>query len=130
VASEVDLGHGGRSHGPYGRLAGDGDDGPVVMGVPMHVEDGVTAGGDQARHYRLITPLADVHCADKHRYPRLMPDLGVPELLIILLVVLLFFGGAKLPKLARSLGEAQREFRKGHDEDPKDDPKAEDPKAT
>jgi sec-independent protein translocase protein TatA len=58
-----------------------------------------------------------------------MPDLGVPELLIILVVVLLFFGGAKLPKLARSLGEAQREFRKGHEEGNKDDPKTEDPKA-
>ena len=40
-------------------------------------------------------------------------DLGVPELLIILLVILLLFGGAKLPKLARSLGQAQKEFRKG-----------------
>jgi sec-independent protein translocase protein TatA len=60
-----------------------------------------------------------------------MPDLGVPELLIILLVILLFFGGAKLPKLARSLGEAQREFKKGHQEGAADeDPKAEDPKAT
>ena len=49
-----------------------------------------------------------------------MPDLGVPELIIILLVVLLFFGGAKLPKLARSLGEAQREFKKGHEDAAKD----------
>ncbi len=37
--------------------------------------------------------------------------LGAPELLILLLVVLVIFGGAKLPKLARSLGEAQREFK-------------------
>ncbi|MCU1486302.1 MAG: Sec-independent protein translocase protein TatA [Actinomycetia bacterium] len=58
-----------------------------------------------------------------------MPDLGVPELLIILVVVLLFFGGAKLPKLARSLGEAKREFAKGHEEGDADAPKAEDPKA-
>ena len=42
-----------------------------------------------------------------------MAGLGAPELLIILAVVLLLFGGAKLPKLARSLGEAQREFKKG-----------------
>lgn len=34
-------------------------------------------------------------------------------MLIVLAVVLLLFGGAKLPKLARSLGEAQREFRDG-----------------
>ena len=52
-----------------------------------------------------------------------MPNLGGPELLIILLVVLLIFGGTKLPKLARSLGQAQNEFRKGQrepvlDEDP------------
>jgi sec-independent protein translocase protein TatA len=40
-------------------------------------------------------------------------NLGAPELLIMLLVVLVLFGGAKLPKLARSLGEAQTEFRKG-----------------
>ena len=40
-------------------------------------------------------------------------NLGAPELLIILLVVLLLFGGAKLPKLARSLGQAQKEFKDG-----------------
>jgi len=45
-----------------------------------------------------------------------MAGLGAPELLIILLVVLVLFGGAKLPKLARSLGEARREFEKGNDE--------------
>ncbi len=33
-----------------------------------------------------------------------------PDLLIILLIVLVLFGGAKLPQLARSLGEAKREF--------------------
>jgi sec-independent protein translocase protein TatA len=33
-----------------------------------------------------------------------------PELLIILAVVLLLFGGKKLPELARSLGQAKRDF--------------------
>ncbi|MEO6628743.1 MAG: twin-arginine translocase TatA/TatE family subunit [Aquihabitans sp.] len=42
--------------------------------------------------------------------------LGAPELLIVLVIVLLLFGGAKLPKLAKSLGEAQREFKKGTEE--------------
>jgi len=48
-------------------------------------------------------------------------SLGAPELLIILLIVLLLFGGAKLPKLARSLGEASREFKKSSDEKDKDE---------
>jgi len=39
--------------------------------------------------------------------------LGAPELIIILLIVMLIFGGSKLPKLARSLGESSKEFRKG-----------------
>ena len=40
-------------------------------------------------------------------------NLGPTELIVILVIVLLLFGGAKLPKLARSLGQAQREFRQG-----------------
>jgi sec-independent protein translocase protein TatA len=39
--------------------------------------------------------------------------LGAPELIIILLVVVLLFGSTKLPKLAKSLGEASKEFKKG-----------------
>ena len=41
-----------------------------------------------------------------------MASLGAPELIIILIIVLLVFGGSKLPKLARSLGEAKNEFEK------------------
>ena len=39
--------------------------------------------------------------------------IGAPELLIVLLVVLVIFGGSQLPKLARSLGQAQKEFKNG-----------------
>ncbi|MDE0653984.1 MAG: twin-arginine translocase TatA/TatE family subunit [bacterium] len=45
-----------------------------------------------------------------------MAVIGTTELIIILVIVLVIFGGAKLPKLARSLGQAQREFRKNADE--------------
>lgn len=45
-----------------------------------------------------------------------MGNLGGPELLIVFLIVLLLFGGSQLPKLARSIGQAQREFRDGMDE--------------
>ena len=40
-------------------------------------------------------------------------NLGAPELLILLVIILLVFGGTKLPKLARSLGQAQKEFKQG-----------------
>ena len=53
-----------------------------------------------------------------------------PRLLIVLAVVLLLFGSTKLPKLARSLGEAQKEFKKGMDEGKTDDAKASDTKAS
>ena len=44
-------------------------------------------------------------------------NLGAPELIIVLLIILLIFGGSKLPQLARSLGKAQSEFKKGSEED-------------
>ena len=42
-----------------------------------------------------------------------MFNLGWPELLLILLVLLLIFGAGRLPKIAKSLGEAFRELKKG-----------------
>lgn len=49
-------------------------------------------------------------------------NLGPTELLIILGVVLLLFGGTRLPKLARSMGQASREFRAGTGEVPTAEP--------
>ena len=43
-------------------------------------------------------------------------NLDAPELLLILAIVALIFGADRLPKLARSLGQAQREFRRGTEE--------------
>lgn len=51
-------------------------------------------------------------CPDPEGYSGTV-NLGAPELLIVLLVVLVLFGGAKLPKLARSMGQAQSEFKEG-----------------
>jgi len=44
-----------------------------------------------------------------------------PDILIVLVVILVLFGGSQLPKLARGLGSAQREFKKGLDEGAADD---------
>ena len=43
-------------------------------------------------------------------------NLGVTELLIVLAVVLLLFGSTRLPALAKSLGQAKREFHNGEHE--------------
>jgi sec-independent protein translocase protein TatA len=44
-----------------------------------------------------------------------------PELIIVLVVVLVLFGGAQLPKFAKNLGSAQKEFKKAMDEGKSDD---------
>ena len=48
--------------------------------------------------------------------------IGTQEILIIAGIVVLMFGGAKLPQLAKGLGEGIREFKKsvdGNSEEPK-----------
>ena len=44
-----------------------------------------------------------------------------PEWIVVLVVVMLLFGSSQLPKLARSLGQAQKEFKQGMDEGGKAD---------
>ncbi len=39
--------------------------------------------------------------------------IGPPELLIIFAILLLVFGATRLPKLARSMGQAGKEFKAG-----------------
>jgi len=55
-----------------------------------------------------------------------MFGLGTTELIIVLVVVLLVFGSSRLPKLARSLGQAQKEFKDGISEGSKEDDKSSD----
>lgn len=51
-------------------------------------------------------------------YPHVYTFVGIPggpELLVILLLAVLLFGADRLPKLARSSGQAMGEFRKGRE---------------
>ena len=48
-------------------------------------------------------------------------NLGPTELIIILVIVLVLFGSTRLPKLARSMGQASKEFKKGVSEGDKDE---------
>jgi TatA/E family protein of Tat protein translocase len=47
---------------------------------------------------------------------------GGGEWLIVLLVLLLLFGASRLPKLARSMGQAGKEFKSGLKEGYQDEP--------
>ena len=51
-----------------------------------------------------------------------MGALGGSELLFLLGILLLLFGGSQLPKLARSLGTAKKEFEGGQATSSLDDP--------
>jgi sec-independent protein translocase protein TatA len=60
-----------------------------------------------------------------------MMNLQAPELMIVLAVVLLLFGSAKLPQLARSLGQSKRAFQDGvEDAAPRREPSGVDRGAT
>ena len=96
----------------------------------MHREQLGSCSGADGGHGREVAPLADVDDALEHRSSLARPhglpaervrppgtvavvNLGAPELIIVLLVILVLFGGSQLPKLARSLGQAQSEFKQG-----------------
>lgn len=60
-------------------------------------------------------PLCRGH-AERQRCPFRRLQRSPAELLIVLAVVLLLFGSRKLPELARGLGQAAHEFRRGREE--------------
>jgi sec-independent protein translocase protein TatA len=54
----------------------------------------------------------------------LLANIIGPDLLIVFGIVVLLFGSSQLPKLARSLGQASKEFRTGLDESSIHEPEA------
>jgi sec-independent protein translocase protein TatA len=49
-----------------------------------------------------------------------MPNIGLPEILVVLVIALIVFGPKRLPELGRSMGKGIREFKgavSGDDED-------------
>ena len=52
----------------------------------------------------------------------LLAEIIGPDILILIVVIGLLFGGSQIPKLARALGSARREFEHGlGDKDKKDE---------
>ena len=53
-------------------------------------------------------------------------QIGPAEIIVIAVVIVIFFGAAKLPELARSIGASAKEFKKGiEDGSSDDDPESE-----
>ncbi|HSJ43495.1 MAG TPA: twin-arginine translocase TatA/TatE family subunit [Euzebyales bacterium] len=50
-----------------------------------------------------------------------MPNLGGPELIIVLLIFVLLFGAKKLPELGSSVGKGIKNFKRGIDEASEDE---------
>ncbi len=101
----------------------------MVEPVLVEVEEIGAGGRRQPVEHDGVPALGHVDDALQHaaRLPSARPratlgamgSIGAPELLILLVVILVLFGGAKLPKLARSLGQAQKEFKEGISESSK-----------
>jgi sec-independent protein translocase protein TatA len=50
-----------------------------------------------------------------------MPNIGLPEIAIILVIALIVFGPKRLPELGRSMGKGIREFKNSLSSDKDDD---------
>jgi len=53
-----------------------------------------------------------------------MPNIGFPEIVVLLIIALIVFGPKRLPELGKSLGKGIREFRgsvSGENEDEEDE---------
>jgi sec-independent protein translocase protein TatA len=42
-----------------------------------------------------------------------MPNVGIPEIIIVAFILLLLFGAKRIPEIMRSLGVGMREFKEG-----------------
>jgi sec-independent protein translocase protein TatA len=89
----------------------------VLVGAPGV---GGAHGADRTGPLGALRDVRDGDTVASRRGPLMHPVVGEIfgwEALLVLLLVVLLFGSSKLPGLARSLGEASREFRKGAGDD-------------
>jgi sec-independent protein translocase protein TatA len=49
----------------------------------------------------------------------MLQNIGTTEIAIIFVIIIIFFGGKKIPELARGIGEAIREFKSASNDEKK-----------
>jgi sec-independent protein translocase protein TatA len=55
---------------------------------------------------------------------------GMDGIIVLIVVIVVVFGSSQIPKIARSLGSAQNEFKKGLDEGKRESDKSDDTPGT
>jgi sec-independent protein translocase protein TatA len=63
-------------------------------------------------------------------HPVLAEIFGVDGVIVVVVIIVVLFGGSQIPKLARSLGSAQSQFKKGLEEGKNETSDTESDKAT
>lgn len=116
------------------------EDRPMMINVDVDVKQISAAGCRQAIEGVIAAALTDVDDAFEHAGIRARPRTADPlriaggsvthmlafldspaEIGILVVVIVLLFGGSQIPKLAKSLGQAQKEFKKGLADGSKDE---------
>ena len=59
-------------------------------------------------------------------FPSVIPNIGLPEVLVVLVIALIVFGPKRLPELGRSLGKGINEFKDAMSGDHEDEEDKED----
>jgi sec-independent protein translocase protein TatA len=132
----LDGGYGQVPHAGFEQLivARQGEHGAVVIRIRVDVEQAGASGAPEIGQDVQPAPFTDVDHAFEHaalglrRCPEtgaeavllmfmLLANIFGPDVIIVVVIaVVLLFGAGQLPKLARSVGEASKEFKKSQHE--------------